>query len=368
MENKLTNKNFYVLNSMNDWVRIISPEGQIIFVNDKMREDTKDVKLLENLVNNYDKSIDENHSSQIMKHTTIIEEKLIDGKYYSIKTSPVYNNDEFIGIVEVYRDITSESKMKIDLFNANRKMLDDIRFVKTIQSNIIPKNKSYGKITLVGKYLPSHDLSGDLFDIVKINDNKYAFYIADVMGHGVRASMMTMFVKVSLSSIFERHPFYSPRQALLKIRKKFVELDISSSQYFTMWLGIFDLKNEKLTYANAGHNCPPFMYCKDEKRSKILKIKGRMISNIIEPTDYEEIKIDFKPCDRILFYTDGAIESQNINKEEYGIERLTEKFKENSKLEAIIEDINNFTWGEQKDDIALAIIGYKDKKKLNKTK
>ncbi|MGO3018514.1 MAG: SpoIIE family protein phosphatase [Anaerococcus sp.] len=362
MDNKIINQKFFVLNSMSDWVRIISPEGKVIFVNQKMKEDTKNVKFLENLVNNYDPKNKAEQTSHIMRDTTIMEEKLIDGKYYSIKTSPIYTEDEFTGIVEVYRDITSESKMKIDLFNANRDMLDDIRFVKKIQNNILPKNKSYGKIVLEGKYLPSNDLSGDMFDIIKINDNKYAFYIADVMGHGVKASMMTMFVKVTLSSIFERHPFYSPKQALMRIRQKFVELDMNSSQYFTMWLGIFDLKKETLIYANAGHNCPPFMYCKEDGKSKVLEVSGRMISNIIEPTDYREVKVNFNPNHKILFYTDGATESQNFEKEEYGIKKLIQKFKETSNLTEIIEDIKKFTWGEQKDDIALALIAYKEKK------
>lgn len=361
MNNKLTNHNFFVLNSMDDWVRIISPEGKVIFENQRMKDDTENVKFLENLVNNYDPKNEIEQTSHIMKNTTIMEEKLIDGKYYSIKTSPVYFEDEFLGVVEVYRDITSESKMKIDLFNANRDMLDDIRFVKKIQNNILPKNKSYGKIKLEGRYVPSNDLSGDMFDIIKINDNKYAFYIADVMGHGVRASMMTMFIKVTLSAIFERHPFYSPKQALLKIRQKFVDLQMTSSQYFTIWLGIFDLKEESLVFANAGHNCPPLMYSQDEEKFKALKVTGRMISNIIEPTDYEEVEVEFKPKDKILFYTDGVIESQNMNKDQYGVKRLMEKFIEDDNLNNIIEDVQNFTWGEQKDDIALALIEYKGK-------
>jgi sigma-B regulation protein RsbU (phosphoserine phosphatase) len=361
MDNKLTNHNFFVLNSMDDWVRIISPDGKVIFENDRMKNDTKNVKFLENLVNNYDPKNEAEQTAHIMKNTTIMEEKLIDGKYYSIKTSPVYFDDEFLGVVEVYRDITSESKMKIDLFNANRDMLDDIRFVKKIQNNILPKNKSYGKIILEGKYVPSNDLSGDMFDIIKINDNKYAFYIADVMGHGVRASMMTMFVKVTLSAIFERHPYYTPQQALLKIRQKFVDLQMTSSQYFTMWLGIFDLKNESLMFSNAGHNCPPLLYCKNEERFQSLEVSGRMISNIIEPTDYEEVEVEFRPCDKILFYTDGIIESVNMDKEEYGIKRLGEKFKETSDLGKIVEDVQKYTRGEQKDDIALALIAYKEK-------
>ncbi|MDU2829581.1 MAG: SpoIIE family protein phosphatase, partial [Anaerococcus sp.] len=264
-----------------------------------------------------------------------------------------------------YRDITSESNMKVDLFNANRKMLEDIRFVRKIQTNILPKNKTYGDIKLEGRYIPSNDLSGDLFDIIKVDENKYAFYIADVMGHGVKASIMTMFVKLSISGIFERHSDYSPGQVLKKLRKDFVKLDMNSSQYFTVWIGIFDIKNNRLTFSNAGHNCPPLHLVENKNRVNKLVVSGRMISNIIEQNIYQEVTISLHPKDRILFYTDGVTESRDMNKNEYSVERLMENLKNKKNLDYILEDLEKFTWGEQDDDISLALIDYKGEKDEN---
>jgi sigma-B regulation protein RsbU (phosphoserine phosphatase) len=358
--NKITNHNFFVLNSMEDWVRIIDTNGETIFINESMIEDNKDGHFLDNILKNYKPFKLGDHTAEVLKTTTIVEEKLIDGKYYSVKTSPVYYDGFFEGVIEVYRDITSESKMKIDLFNANRNMIEDIRFVKKIQNSILPKNSYYGKLKLEGKYLPCEDLSGDFFDIAKIDEDKYAFYIADVMGHGVKSSVMTMFVKLTIGAIFERHPSFGPEQALLKIREKFVDLEMSTSQYFTIWLGIFDLKNNSLTYSNAGHNCPPLLFKNKSFNIEELEVSGRMISNIIEPTKYKEIKVDFNPKDQVLFYTDGVIESKNKQKLNFGIPRLKEQFRKTDNLNEILENISRYTRGEQKDDIALALIEYKD--------
>lgn len=354
------NHNYFILNSMDDWVRIIDLNGEVIFVNDKMKKETKNLNFLDGLIDNHNFENGRSLTSKILKDTTVFEEVFIDGKYYSIKTSPVLFEGEFEGIVEVYRDITSESKMKIDLFNANRDMLDDIRFVKKIQNSILPKNKTYGKIQLDGRYIPCEDLSGDLFDIIKISEDKYAFYIADVMGHGVRASILTMFVKVTLASVFDRHPKYSPKKALLKIRERFKALNISTSQYFTIWLGVFDFKENQLTYSNAGHNCFPLLYRDKDKEIQRLIVKGRMISNIIEASNYEEIKVDFNKNDSILFFTDGVIEAKNKDKEDYGIDRLENLFKNEKDLDKILDDMNKYSWGEQKDDVALALLEYKE--------
>lgn len=359
---KFRDDNFYVLNSMDDWVRILDKYGRIVFINDKMR---RDIHLDRSLIEQNIDTEKLNEKADIFKNTTIEEERLINDKYYSIKSSPLYYQDEFVGIIEVYRDITSESKMKVDLFNANRKMLEDIRFVRKIQTNILPKNKVYGDIKLEGRYLPSNDVSGDLFDIIKIDKDKYAFYIADVMGHGVKSSIMTMFVKLSIAAIFERHPFYSPGQVLKKLREEFVKLDMNSSQYFTVWIGIFDCKNNTFTFSNAGHNCPPLHLINKKSYVEKLVVSGRMISNIIEQNIYQEVIINLNPKDKILFYTDGIIESKDIGKNEYSVERLMKILKEDRSLDYILDDLEKFSWGEQDDDISLAIIDYKGEKNEN---
>ncbi len=356
---KLYNTKFAVLNAMDDWVRIVDSHGETIFMNQSLSAAQAKSKELEMyLTNNMPLNITD--SDEAIRDTTVIEEKLISNRYYSIKASPVYIEDEYIGIVEVFRDITRETNMKIDLFDANRNMLNDIRFVRKVQSSILPKNRTYGNLDLVGIYEPSANVSGDLYDIIKLDENRYAFYIADVMGHGVKASILTMFIKVTISSIFDKHPDYTVAEALKKLRDKFQALEIESSQYFTAWLGIFDFKTNSLSYSNAGHNCPPMIYRKEVDNCEYLHVSGRMISNIIEPDVYSEVKICLKEDDKILFFTDGAVEIKNRDNREYGIERLREVFCEYRDIYKIYDDINEYGLGDQVDDITLAMISYKE--------
>lgn len=353
------NINFFILNAMDDWVRIIDDRGQVAFINDALKNAIDQSDSLRNyLEENIDLIFATNN--QLIKNTSMIEERLIDGKYYSIKTSPIYLDDFFAGVIEVYRDITRESILKIDLYNANKDMLDDIRFVRRVQSSILPKNKDYGRLSLSAIYNPSEKVSGDIYDLIKIDENRSAFYIADVMGHGVKASIMTMFLKVTMFAIFDKHPDYSPGQVLLSLRKKFTDLGIDSSQYFTAWLGIFDFNTGSLVFSNAGHNCPPLIISRDSVEASYLLVSGRMISNIIEPDIYEEKAVDLADGDKILFFTDGAIEAKDENSREFGLERLRESFYKNQDLEKIIAEINDFNWQEMSDDLTLAMVEYKE--------
>lgn len=355
------NFNFFILNSMDDWVRIIDDFGEVAFINDALKDALeKSPKLKDYLDENVDLII--SNSNSLVKDTTMIEEKLIDGKYYSIKSSPIFLGETFTGTIEVYRDITSESILKIDLYNANKAMLDDIRFVRRIQSSILPKNGTYGKISLSGIYNPADDVSGDIYDLIKIDEDRYAFYIADVMGHGVKASIMTMFLKVTMSAIFDKHPDYSPSQVFLNLRKKFTKLQIDSSQYFTAWLGIFDFRDNTLAFSNAGHNCPPLIFSKEKDEAEFLLANGRMISNIIEPDTYIEKSLKLNPGDKILFFTDGAIESKNENGDEFGLERLKDTFSTSTDLSYVNEKITSFSWQSIADDLTLALIEYEKRK------
>lgn len=357
------NINFFILNSMDDWVRIIDDFGQVTFINDALKEALKkSPKLKTYLDENIDLII--SNSNTLSKSATMIEEKLIDGKYYSIKSSPIYLGETFTGTIEVYRDITSESILKIDLYNANKAMLDDIRFVRRIQSSILPKNGTYGKLSLSGIYNPADDVSGDLYDLIKIDENRVAFYIADVMGHGVKASIMTMFLKVTMSAIFDKHPDFSPGQVFLNLRNKFTKLQIDSSQYFTAWLGIFDFRDDSLVFSNAGHNCPPLIYFKEKNEAEYLLANGRMISNIIEPDEYIEKSLNLSQGDKILFFTDGAIEAKNEEGNEFGLERLRETFSKSRDLTFVDDIITSYNWQAMADDLTLALLEYEKKEEI----
>ena len=86
-----------------------------------------------------------------------------------------------------------------------------------------------------------------------------------------------------------------------------------------------------------------------------------MISNIIEPDNYDEKMIELENGDRLLLFSDGAIETKDEKRNEYGLERLRGNFERFHDLERSYTDIKNFTWGKQEDDLSLVQIEYKEK-------
>lgn len=350
----INNISSHILDSMNDLVSVIDKNGQRIYSNHSMdilreRLDEEDLKILRRI-----------SKTTFTVKTTFIDEISLDGKIYSVKSSPLFDSKgQVLFAVEVFRDISVQTSIRNELFKANKKMIDDIKFAKIIQTSILPRNREFSGYVFDYRYEPSEQLSGDMFDLIKVDDERYCVYIADVVGHGVSASIMTMFIRQTVRSIISEGKISLPNDLLNELLRRFKDLNLDSSQYFSIFYGLIDLRSKRFIYSNGGHNSTPILFRED----KIIPLegKGKFISNIFSDIDYDEEIIEIKEGDELLLYTDGVIETTNIDNEQFGVSGIiSSKEDEGNLLDNIIDRINRFRWGEQIDDLALVYIKRKD--------
>lgn len=353
-------RKFHVLDSMEDLVRIRDKEGKTLFENKAMLE------TLERVKKEGKKNASFDLPEQVLLHQNSIKREVeINGKIYSVKASPVFGDDKKLeGYVEVFRDITSETNISLELFNANKKMNDDVILARNIQMSILPRIKHISNVYFQYGHVPSNNLSGDIFDVIEIDHDKIGVYMADVVGHGISASIMTMFIRQAMRNILMENPNLSPSDTLLELKKMFTELGLDASQYFTIVYMLIDLPKDKIIYVNAGHNCMPILFNKN--RQAYMRNRGRFISSIFPDLDYVERELDIIEGDKILLYTDGLLETANQDGEFFGEERLLEWVKNNKGEKAFVKELlkhlDSYRYLEQKDDVAILYLDIRGKK------
>lgn len=355
--------NYHVLDGMADWVRVVDSSGSILFANKAMKKNFG-----ENMVGKecYLIHEDKKRCSFCISNISIItgeiiqKEEVIGGKYYSVKSSPITNEDgDIFAAVEVFRDVTRERKLEIELIERNKKMSKDLEFAKRIQERILPRKGPLGSINLDYIYKPSEMLSGDMFDVFHINDDHIGIYISDVAGHGVSASMMTMFIRQTMRVM--KADIVSPSQALTELHGRFALLNLDVDKYFTIFYGVLNTKMGSFRYANGGHNCVPIKFNDNEsEKMELLEISGFPIALLGEEMYYDEKEIQLSKDDKILFYTDGITEIKDNLGKEFGVDGVLNTIKNSSKnlLQEIEDNVIAHNYGEQEDDYAVVLMQY----------
>ena len=136
-----------------------------------------------------------------------------------------------------------------------------------------------------------------MVNVFQIDKERVGIYIADVSGHGVSASMLTIFI---ISTLNKKN--HSPSRALYRLFKQFNAGDFDKDSYITMFYGIYNTRTGIFTYANAGHNCAPVIISRTEL--KRLCKPGIPISNWVDSPSYHDSTIQLDTGDKLFLYTE----------------------------------------------------------------
>ena len=178
---------------------------------------------------------------------------------------------------------------------------------------------------LAWTFQPCEELAGDLLNIFLLDDRRVGFYVLDVSGHGVAASLLSVTVSHFLTphgdnSLLKVPPRDGQPGRLAQpsdvIRRLNAQLcSERSEQFLTLFYGILDLASYTLCYANAAHPCPVVF----SERSEPKELGGTGLPiGIVEEAEYEDAEVHLRPGDRFWLYSDGLLEAMNPADEQFG--------------------------------------------------
>jgi sigma-B regulation protein RsbU (phosphoserine phosphatase) len=294
---------------------IVSADLQIVYVNPAMEDTFGNLQdnPLELLFADSDilKPEEQNHIAVINAMFTdgiggILKATLAD-VIYELRCAPVTYKDGEKFLVISLKDISLREHLFNNLDDTLKMLKKDTLIAKKIQNSILPINDEYwNSVRLSSIYLPTDDIGGDIFDIIKLPDGRILIYIADVSGHGIQASLLTMFIRENVRLLGE-HARQGLDELARKLLEGFLALGISSEIYASILLCAYDHAARELAVLNAGHNCFPLIQ-RAGGRVEEIPIRGMPLTRISDGGKYEEELLGINPGDKLIMYTDGIVE------------------------------------------------------------
>ncbi len=202
-------------------------------------------------------------------------------------------------------------------------------------------------------------VGGDFYDFIRINEDQIAIVIGDMVGHGVRASLLMANIMGWLRSEPGNHT--KPREVIIALNKMLIELGnrIGSPMPCSIFYLVIDQPTGMGLFINAGHPRP--LLCERDK-STTLHLGARNMLLGVEEFDPEEGCNTFTTGQRLIMYTDGLIDALNRQGDHFGPERLEAIVNRSHHLtpeqltEKVFQEIDRFRDGAaQTDDETIVV-------------
>ena len=224
------------------------------------------------------------------------------------------------------------ARRNAELEDAIGVMRNDLEAAAAVQKRLLPADATMGgAVRFASLFCPSAHVSGDIFNVVPLGDDNCAFYVVDVAGHGVPASLTA----VSLSSILTRDflmgiertdaprnervvGFPSVEAVVATLNERF-QTDHELSSYFTMIYGIYEGRSGVVRMCQAGHPLP--IYVPARGAAEVVGSGGFPVGLWPDAT-YQAEELVVEPGDRLYLYSDGISECMNRKDEQFGDARL----------------------------------------------
>ncbi|MFJ9303407.1 response regulator [Bacillus toyonensis] len=232
---------------------------------------------------------------------------------------------------------------------------NELDLATQVQRNLLSSPLREDHIKIEASYLPSFKLAGDMYYWYKIDENRYGIILLDVMGHGISASLVCMFISSVLRETIKC--LIDPELVIKELNKYMTLLHNDNDNipyYFTAIYLVVNAEDRTIEYVNAGH---PAGYVLVDETNVVELNRGSCAVGFFDEIKVKKTVIPFEKNAQILLFTDGVLEA--IANDEFESEEKLRAFTER-KWGDLEEEIEGFYKEEQKktqsDDMCLIMI------------
>jgi sigma-B regulation protein RsbU (phosphoserine phosphatase) len=240
------------------------------------------------------------------------------------------------------------------------KMEEELSVARTIQQSLLPRRlPSEGWFRACGSSIASHQVGGDYFDVIAVNESCWATVVTDVSGKGVSSALLASLLQGAFLAPSEGSAAMADKVAHIN---RFLYERTDGGKYATIFYCLLD-RTGRLRYINAGH-CAPILLSQDG-RYEYLETTA-MPAGLLPQTEFPVEERQISPGDRLVIYSDGVTEAENVRHQFFGSKQLREiavahAHDSGAALhDAVLGAVQAFVdSAAQADDITLVVVEYR---------
>lgn len=283
---------------------------------------------------------------------------------------PWFNrHGEIKGTFGVSSDVTelveaqqATSELAAELAVRNQNYEEEVQLAREIQQALansqFPAIGQNGrKLRFGARYLPISGLAGDFYEVVRISDKVAGLLVCDVMGHGVRSALVVAMLRGLLEK--QRRSAARPTTYLGGLNNGLQAIleRAGTTMFATAFYAVIDLDAGVMRYACAGH--PGAIVI--DRDGGVRQLCARRDERgpglgLIARAKFPQGEIPLSKVSRLLSFTDGIIEAENEEQEQFLEERLLDEVAGRAEqtleelLDGVLSKVLSFAEGNHFDD------------------
>jgi phosphoserine phosphatase RsbU/P len=234
----------------------------------------------------------------------------------------------------------------------------DLHAAREVQVRLLPSHlpvvPGYDFATA---FIPARDVGGDLYNFIRLEENRLAFCVGDVSGKGLPAALLMAHFQATLQDVAHET---SSTSACTRRVNQHLHHTAGEGKFVTLFYAMLDPENHTLTYCNGGHN-PPLLVSPDGE-IRMLSVGGTVLG-IMDDFPFDEETITISSGDVLVLYSDGITEAPDTDGELFGDQQLADVVRQHRHERAtvikdsILEAVRTHAGdGAAADDITLVIV------------
>lgn len=304
------------------------------------------------------------HESQPIVEFTYSAKNIAKGNFHAV-IPEVKTKDELKNLQESLsymqrsiNDYMSELKTSTA---ANERYENELTIARSLQLAMVPTNFPIrNDVGIYARLQPAREVGGDLYDFTAL-DNRFYFAIGDVSGKGVPAALVMAICRSSVRFVSGLGLKLS--DVVSRVNNVLCDGN-ETGMFVTMIVGRLNIPTGNLELCNAGHN--PMVVVPPRGNPYYYKAKANLATGLFEDFQYQGEELQIEKGTRLILYTDGVTEAENMSKDQYGEDRLLDFARniapgtpDHQVVDDLYASVKAFTKdNEQNDDITVLSFTY----------